>query len=148
MNFSRVEWALDVRGGQYVKRESSDGRPLPEDNWVWSPQGAIDMHMPERWGVVVFSDKPAGSDEAFQDDPNDRVKWALRRLYYRERQYHAAHGRYTADLAALDAGDIRVDGVVFRPAAQATSDLFEIAAPGANGATVRIRSDGRVWVNR
>ena len=25
-----------------------------EDNWVWSPQGLVDMHVPERWGVVQF----------------------------------------------------------------------------------------------
>lgn len=22
---------------------------VPEDNWVWSSQGAINMHLPERW---------------------------------------------------------------------------------------------------
>ena len=26
----------------------------PEDNWVWSPQGVINMHIPERWGRLVF----------------------------------------------------------------------------------------------
>ncbi|MFN7333356.1 MAG: hypothetical protein ACK5YR_05535 [Pirellula sp.] len=25
-----------------------------EDNWVWSPQGIIDMHRTERWGFVQF----------------------------------------------------------------------------------------------
>jgi hypothetical protein len=28
--------------------------PHPEDNWVWSPQGAINMHLPGHWGTVVF----------------------------------------------------------------------------------------------
>jgi hypothetical protein len=27
----------------------------PEDNSVWSPQGVINMHLPERWGFVEFS---------------------------------------------------------------------------------------------
>jgi len=26
-----------------------------EDNWVWSPQGLIDMHVPDRWGNVRFT---------------------------------------------------------------------------------------------
>ncbi len=26
----------------------------PEDNWVWSPQGVVDMHRPEKWGEVIF----------------------------------------------------------------------------------------------
>ena len=49
MNFSRVEWRTDVVKGSYVKRPG-----LKEDNWVWSPQGEINMHIPERWGVVRF----------------------------------------------------------------------------------------------
>ena len=50
VNFSRVQWRLEVAGGKYRKLA---GRR--EDNWVWSPQGAIDMHIPERWGVVRFT---------------------------------------------------------------------------------------------
>ncbi|MDE2879087.1 carbohydrate-binding family 9-like protein [Candidatus Palauibacter soopunensis] len=55
VNFSRVEWPLVVVDGQYRKRrEPVDWSDHPEDNWVWSPQGEIDMHMPEKWGVVRF----------------------------------------------------------------------------------------------
>ncbi len=43
INFSRVEWTA--------------GKPK-EDNWVWSPQGVIDMHVPERWGFLRFVDGP------------------------------------------------------------------------------------------
>jgi len=63
-NFARVEWRHDVVNGSYVrvppqgpdKPESLDPerQQHPEDNWVWSPQGAINMHMPERWGDVEF----------------------------------------------------------------------------------------------
>jgi hypothetical protein len=54
INFSRVQWELDVQGSGYVKRRGPDGKVLPEANWVWSPQGVINMHIPERWGVVEF----------------------------------------------------------------------------------------------
>jgi len=49
VNFSRVEWHTDILAGRYVKKKG-----LPEDNWVWSPQGVIDMHQPEQWGFVEF----------------------------------------------------------------------------------------------
>lgn len=49
INFSRVQWHLDVVDGAYVKRANT-----PEDNWVWSPQGMIDMHQPEQWGFLHF----------------------------------------------------------------------------------------------
>jgi hypothetical protein len=49
MNFSRVEWQLRVRDGRYEKVPDTK-----EDNWVWSPQGVINMHIPEKWGTVRF----------------------------------------------------------------------------------------------
>lgn len=64
INFSRVQWRHEVIDGLYV-RIPPHGTPLaeslnpeeqehPEDNWVWSPQGAVNMHLPERWGELVF----------------------------------------------------------------------------------------------
>lgn len=41
INFSRVEW----KAGQ-----------AREDNWVWSPQGVINMHVPKQWGYLHFVD--------------------------------------------------------------------------------------------
>ena len=55
VNFSRVQWPLVIVDGRYRKaREPVDWSDHPEDNWVWSPQGEIDMHLPEMWGVVRF----------------------------------------------------------------------------------------------
>jgi Carbohydrate family 9 binding domain-like len=150
VNFSRVEWQVDVVQGAYAKRlDAKTGKPLPEDNWVWSPQGAVDMHMPERWGFVQFSDAPAGTRTTqFIENPNERVKWALRRLYYRQRQFRTAHGRYASDLAALDAASIRVEGLEFRPVLEVTGSLYEIRANGFNGAVVHLRQDGKVWLTQ
>jgi hypothetical protein len=150
VNFSRVEWPVDVADGRYMKRLKLGGKdPLPENNWVWSPQGAINMHMPERWGYVQFSGVPAGSGtDAFVEDPNERAKWALRRLYYRQRAFRASSGGYAATLDALKFSDIRVDGLDFRPAMHATPSLYEIIAPGFAGAAVHISQDGRVWLTR
>jgi hypothetical protein len=50
MNFSRVEWQVRVVDGKYEKVPG-----LKEDNWVWSPQGVVNMHVPEKWGVVRFA---------------------------------------------------------------------------------------------
>lgn len=66
VNFSRVQWPHEVKGGRYV-RIPPHGTPIaeslnpeeqdhPEDNWVWSPQGAVNMHLPARWGEVVFAE--------------------------------------------------------------------------------------------
>ena len=49
VNFSRVEWQSEGSGKQYRKVPGK-----AEDNWVWSPQGLINMHVPEHWGYVAF----------------------------------------------------------------------------------------------
>lgn len=54
INFSRVQWLMDKDGLSYKKRVNEKGKHLPEQNWVWSPQGLIDMHVPEKWGYVHF----------------------------------------------------------------------------------------------
>jgi hypothetical protein len=50
LNFSRVEWRINVTDGRYDKVPNA-----PEDNWVWSPQGVINMHLPQHWGFVEFA---------------------------------------------------------------------------------------------
>ena len=55
INFSRVQWEYDIVDGMYKKREEN-GRPMRENNWVWSAMGIIDMHLPERWGYLVFAE--------------------------------------------------------------------------------------------
>ena len=148
VNFSRVQWDTEIVGGKYVKlKDPSTGKPRPEHNWVWSPQGAINMHMPERWGYLQFVGVPAGQiPPEIGGDPNERVKWALRRLYYRQREHRAAHGRYAGDLAPLRAETIMVEGLDFRPVLSSTESQYEIRAEGFNGAVVRIRHDGKVTV--
>lgn len=150
VNFSRVEWHADSSDGKYLKRrDAKGGKPLPEENWVWSPQGAVNMHMPERWGFVQFSAEDAGrGSTAFVENANERVKWALRRLYYRQRQFRASQGRYASDLSLLNASDVRVEGIDFEPSMQSTDSLYEISAKGFGGATVHIRHDGKVWIRR
>ena len=49
VNFSRVEWPIDITGRDYRKPAGAK-----EDNWVWSPQGVVNMHVPEMWGTVRF----------------------------------------------------------------------------------------------
>ena len=148
VNFSRVEWQLEAKDGRYSKKiDPATGKPVPADNWVWSPQGAIDIHMPERWSFVQFSGMRSGAGtEAFVEDPDEAVKWALRRLYYRQRRYRAEHGKYATDLAALDAADIRLEGVEFQPALQAIADLYQISAKGFGGAVPWIRQDGKTGI--
>jgi len=148
VNFSRVEWRTHVEHGRYVKdADPATGKPLGEDNWLWTPQGVVNAHYPEMWGFVQFSARVAGQGEdPFVPRVVDGEKWMLRVLYYRERAFHAAHGYFTDDLSKLRLtvpprpgapwGDLV--GWPWPPLISVTPDLYEASLPiPASGDTLR-----------
>ncbi|NIK75364.1 hypothetical protein FHS15_000462 [Paenibacillus castaneae] len=141
VNFSRVEWRTEVKDGEYRKVLNPDtGNPYPEDNWVWSPMGIVNMHYPELWGYVVFADEEG--PESFQLPSDERIKWELRRLYYRERNYFATYGEFSKDVKLLMGDDLWS----ITPAIETTSRLFQISAPSSDGCSAfYIREDGKLW---
>lgn len=148
VNFSRVEWKLDAVDGRYVKRaDPSTGRPLPEQNWVWSPQGLINMHYPEMWGVVQFSTLgPAAGGVRFHADPEEPTRWALRRLYYAQKERKESGRPFTADLAELGWDPIAAGaGAAARPRVELTSSGFEALLELPAGAILHIDHLGRTW---
>ncbi len=99
VNFSRVNWHTTWQNSTYEKQKNEQGKNLPEENWVWSPQGYVAMHAPETWGLVQFSDVIAGQGITHYISPSaDKIKWALRQLYYQQRLYFEQHQRYANDL--------------------------------------------------
>ncbi|MDP3466847.1 MAG: carbohydrate-binding family 9-like protein [Daejeonella sp.] len=102
INFSRVQWKTEVVDGKYVKLKGADGRNLPEYNWVWSPQGVINMHFPERWAYLQFSNKPSGSSKnSFTIPYSEEQKKYLWYVYYLQQDYYQKHKVYASDLGKL-----------------------------------------------
>lgn len=56
LNLARVQWSHRVVDGRYqrVPPHGSSTELSDKAHWVWSPQGAVNMHLPERWGDVEF----------------------------------------------------------------------------------------------
>ncbi len=119
VNFSRVEWRYDVVDGKYVRRKDR-----PEDNWVWSPQGEVNMHRPERWGYVQFSTAQPGR-ATFRPDPAGPAKDLLHRIYDAQHAFHKQHGRYTSTLADLKLEDLKHETVLGPPTLEATENTFQ-----------------------
>ncbi|WP_274365118.1 carbohydrate-binding family 9-like protein [Paenibacillus thermotolerans] len=143
INFSRVQWQVEIKDGKYVKKlDPRTGKPYPEDNWVWSPQGIINMHYPELWGYVFFADGNAPAQDAPPIPEDEAIKWGLRKLYYRQRQYAAEHGRFHGDPGALLKENELPQGTKL----EITSRTFLASAPAKDGtSTIYIREDGKVW---
>ncbi|MBC8108242.1 MAG: carbohydrate-binding family 9-like protein [Anaerolineae bacterium] len=139
MNFSRVQWIYDVVDGKYVRRKRETN---PEDNWVWSPQGIIDMHRPERWGYVMFARdanaKPTNDTPDFAMKERD----ALMEINHRQRVYKQANGKWATELSQMQIQDratrmdLTADGFVA---------TIEFVAPDARKYAMHVRQDSRLW---
>ncbi|MCR4410526.1 MAG: carbohydrate-binding family 9-like protein [Candidatus Saccharicenans sp.] len=150
INFSRVEYRTVVEGGSYVKmKDKTSGRELPEDNWTWAPQGLVNIHYPEMWGYVQFTSTEAGKAREYcEEDPEAEVRWALRQIYYRQRNYFARNGSFAQNLEQLNLSrekSMKVKGWDYPPQITVTSSLFEAIYKNKSGESLHIRQDGLVW---
>lgn len=100
INFSRVQWHTEVVDGKYQKKKDVNGKILAEENWVWSPQGLINMHYPERWGYLKFTKENDKQD--FELPYSEEQRKYLWLLYYRQKDYYHKHHKYAISLKNLD----------------------------------------------
>jgi hypothetical protein len=140
VNFSRVEWQHTVEGKTYKKVPNTR-----EDNWVWSPQGVVDMHRPERWGFVQFSTAKPGKAR-YTADPANAVRDRLMAIYHAQSAYRAKHKTWASTLEALGLGaDSAIPGTT-PPQIKRTSTGYEasIAMESPLPQVWTIREDSRL----
>ena len=80
INFSRVNWDFELNNGKY-SRKKENGKFLPEYNWVWSPQGLINMHVPENWGFLQFSNKGFEIKKNYENSNEIKTQQVLYALF-------------------------------------------------------------------
>lgn len=151
VNFSRVEWQVEPEedGEGYAKIEGAS-----EDNWVWSPQGLINMHYPEQWGIVQFTQHPVGTGGVeYHPAPEREAERLLREIYYRQRQYRRDTGRYAATLDSLGLEHRLMRHFLWPPRLEVTDGMFqatveEVEDLRGDGKISKwaIDHDSRVWV--
>jgi hypothetical protein len=142
MNFSRVQGAVEAGPEGYRKLEG------PEDNWVWSPQGLINMHYPEMWGVVEFKDLSlAAEPPAVEPDRVERAGWALRQVYYAQREHRADAGTFTDFRLKLDLDrmELETSWLTWPPDLYAEADTFAASLDVTGRGTLNIDQSGRLW---
>ena len=104
------------------------------------------MHFPELWAYVQFSDMVAGKGkEEFRINPDEKVKWNLRLLYYKQKEYYASNGLYATSLKQLGISENQSYSQSL-PKIETTSNMFEISLPAnEENRSWHIRQDGLVW---
>ena len=143
IDFSRVEWQFEIVDGKYQKVPKTK-----EDNWVWSPQGIVDMHRPERWGFVQFS-KEKPETVAFRQDPSFAVRDQLMEIYHRQRSYQSTHGKWAKSLDELGY-DAKQNGSVAASIAMVmTENGYEASAVVVENNSSKelwhVRQDSKIW---
>lgn len=144
INFSRVQYDTEIVNGDYRKLKDSTGRTLPERNWVWSPQGVINMHCPERWGYLLFSKgKKAAKFKMPDAELQKKYLWLV---YYKQKEWLKARGNYAPTLADLQLdGAVKVAGGVNALSLEARGRTFIARiSGGSNKAAYTIDQDGLV----
>ncbi|MFK7771638.1 MAG: carbohydrate-binding family 9-like protein [Saprospiraceae bacterium] len=147
VNFSRVDWTMDTKNGNYQKAiDPKTSKPFPADNWVWSPTGFINMHMPEQWGFVQFSEKIAGKGTSdFIEHQDEEIKMALWDLYFQQIKSFEKNNMYTDDINLFTIPVLENSDCDFQPKIYATPHLFEIVVKSCErDGNWSIRQDGKI----
>ena len=149
IDFSRVEWDVEVKDGKYVKLKGANGRNLPEHNWVWSPQGVINMHFPERWGYLFFGKPEPGKAPAdFSIPYSEKQKKHLWLVYYLQKEYFQKNRAYARDLKDLGINEttFKVDAKDNKLWMEATSRQFMVNI-SADETTYSVNDEGLVQIS-
>ncbi len=124
VNFSRVQW---------LKTEG------PEENWVWSPTGKVDMHMPERWGLVRLNPAvvgTAGNTAEAVLPASYRLLWAMK---YAQDSVKRATGSYYTSVRQFFLSPNEIQD--YQVAVDASANYYVLSV--TDGGTVhRVSSDG------
>ena len=146
INFSRVQWQTEVVKGTYSKViNPKTKKHYPEDNWVWSPQGFVNMHRPETWAFLQFSGITAGQgEEAFVFNDDELVKWELYTVYHAQTAYRKAKGHFAQTLSQLK--NVGLPQLKYKPKLETTSFLYEVSAGRRQSDYLwHINNEGRTW---
>ncbi len=151
VGFSRVEWGHRIVDGKYIRWPDKEERKdnWHEDNWIWSPQGVVNMHRPETWGYVQFSTKRVGGRAKLTPDPAAKARYLLHKVLYAQEQHHLKHDRYATKLAALGLGKL-MDETLAEPITMRTTQagweaVARLARKRQGIRTLHVRQDGKVW---
>jgi hypothetical protein len=143
IDFSRVEWIVDIIGGKYRKVPKE---MRPEDNWVWSPQGVVDMHRPERWGYVQFSTQAPGKAK-FNPDQTLAARDRLMEVYHRQREFKKRYDHYASSPQELgmtkQGADTTPIGIVL--VGDGYTATTRMVLSDGTVKTLTVRDDSKLW---
>lgn len=148
VNFSRVNWDYQITDGKYERKKDVENNYLPEYNWVWSPQGVINMHEPEKWGYVFFSSNEVGSSDTFEIPNDEKIKWKLYELFRIKKKHIETHKTGLTTIEDLSKTPIVIDGKTIKPKLENHSFGWTISAKSPFSKKILIIKDDGKFVTK
>ncbi|UKN01466.1 family 10 glycosylhydrolase [Paracrocinitomix mangrovi] len=148
INFSRVQWQHEIVDGKY-KRKFVKNNSMGEDNWSWTNQKAINMHAPEMWGYLFFSDSAIADQSLFKPDQDVLIEQSAYALFRKIRfgdlkQLTTYHQGFKKELKILYSGKKTLTAHFFK-----TNKGFELSIQSPkSGKTYLINEMGDLSVNQ
>ena len=134
IDFSRVEWQIATTNGGYRKLPN-----IPENNWVWSPTGVVDMHRPEMWGLLQFSGgQPASKKASVVALPGKAGRDLALAIYYAQRDFWKQHQRWSTNLDELGVSADKYPAGAAAPLLASSPDGYTCAVPFEDSGRQRV----------
>jgi len=141
INFSRVQWQHQITDGVYEKKTDDQEKRLPENNWVWTQQSAIDMHRPEHWGYLYFAEN---KDSEIDKDGLENEYQLLFHLYRNQLNWQRDNGTFSADIGNLGGGNFSINETNLTANTSLTKLGFELTVTNSEQTSLTINQDGYI----
>lgn len=154
VNFSRVEYVCDIVTSDRVSGGVKDNayktrEGVPCDNWVWSPQGVVNMHCPEMWGYVQFSSDTTGAD-VYHPDSVLEGRRILHDIYYSQRDFREKRKAWAGSLKELGLDFTGDRALAIPPVLEKTPEgwtaRFTVKCADGTTRKMSIRQDSKVEI--
>jgi hypothetical protein len=132
LNFSRVQWQIVTNNAKYEKVKGKS-----EDNWVWSPQGVVDMHRPEMWGLLQFT-KQESADIAVAPLAGKPARDLALEVYHAQRDFKNSNRRWATNVSELGLDMSKLPTGVDTPVIKSSSDGYVCAVTFKDGDRQRV----------
>lgn len=146
MNYSRVQWDTEVVNGKYIKlKDDKTGKLKREHNWSWSRQRVINMHEPELWGQILFTNEKPDL-KSFASVQEEEARQLLYTIHRNQLLYRKNHKRFTDEKAHLLKQQTWADGTPIDWSIELSDKRYVISVkiPGQEG-QLYVDDTGRNW---
>ena len=105
INFARTEFENEIIQSKFTTKDVTNNAYQKKENgevgiWSWSSHGVCNLHTPEMFGVVQYTNLAVGEAEWIPDQTVE-ARNILMDIYYAQRDYYKKNDKYVINLDEL-----------------------------------------------